>query len=398
MFMPRCSTPECMNEPVTTRHQSPSATKRAEEGTVLVDGAGDRRGVTADQRGDQPDRDVDADDDLADDHLGVAPEQRRRADHPLRVRRGAVRTLEAHRRLPHALRADRPVAPLAAHPGGSIGVSMATDGDVHAARRYRRVTACAVSTTSARGGKVISNDAGCPCQGVEGSATRSAPTPPTARSWSEPPKRDQSVSSTTCHSPWNGTPSRYPWRGTGVRLRDHHHDVVGGRGERRRQNENTECRWSSASSHPTLPSRSSSPVHRAGRRPWSCVQVPDESAHAVVLRLGEQPPVELAVVGPLALLGQLAAHEQQLATRVAPLPGQQAAEVGELLPVGRRASSRPASPCRARPRRGSGAAPSARGGRRPSGRSARRGGASGAAGRAGSSRACRASSRGSTSG
>jgi hypothetical protein len=52
-----------------------------------------------------------------------------------------------------------------------------------------------------------------------------------------------------------------------------------------------------------------------------------------VLGVLEQVPVQRALVAPLALLGQLAAHEQQLLAGVRPHVGVQAAQVGELLPA-----------------------------------------------------------------
>ena len=47
----------------------------------------------------------------------------------------------------------------------------------------------------------------------------------------------------------------------------------------------------------------------------------------------EQVPVERALVAPLGLLGELAAHEQQLLARVRPHVGVQRAQVGQLLPA-----------------------------------------------------------------
>ena len=47
----------------------------------------------------------------------------------------------------------------------------------------------------------------------------------------------------------------------------------------------------------------------------------------------EQVPVERVVVVPLAPLGELAAHEQQLLARVRPHVGVERAQVRELLPV-----------------------------------------------------------------
>ena len=46
----------------------------------------------------------------------------------------------------------------------------------------------------------------------------------------------------------------------------------------------------------------------------------------------EQPPVQRAALGPLRLLGELAAHEQQLLARVRPHEGEVGAQVGQLLP------------------------------------------------------------------
>ncbi len=73
------------------------------------------------------------------------------------------------------------------------------------------------------------------------------------------------------------------------------------------------------------------PQRRAGRGP--VVEVAHELLHAAVAGVGQQVPVERAVVVPLPLLGQLAAHEQQLLARVRPHPAVEGAEVGELLPA-----------------------------------------------------------------
>ena len=111
-------------------------------------------------------------------------------------------------------------------------------------------------------------------------------------------------------------------------------------------------RRSSASSHQNVESGSSSPLHSAGWATWRRLRSPTMCGDAVVARIGQEPPVELAVVGPLALLGQLGTHEEELAPGVAPLPGQEASEVGEAAAIRRPASCRSASPCRGRPRRG----------------------------------------------
>ena len=70
----------------------------------------------------------------------------------------------------------------------------------------------------------------------------------------------------------------------------------------------------------------------------------------------EQVPVEAPVGAPLLLLRDLAAHEQQLLARMRPHVRVERAQVRELAPAGRRASSRAASPCRGRPRRARAAA------------------------------------------
>ena len=54
---------------------------------------------------------------------------------------------------------------------------------------------------------------------------------------------------------------------------------------------------------------------------------------AGVLGVLEQPPVELAGLGPLGLLAELAAHEQQLLAGVGPHEGEVGAQVGQLLPA-----------------------------------------------------------------
>ncbi len=63
-------------------------------------------------------------------------------------------------------------------------------------------------------------------------------------------------------------------------------------------------------------------------RPVDGVQLAHEPRHA-----GVAGPVELRVVVPLAVLGELAAHEDQLLAGLRPQPRQVGAEVGALLPV-----------------------------------------------------------------
>ncbi len=61
------------------------------------------------------------------------------------------------------------------------------------------------------------------------------------------------------------------------------------------------------------------------------VEVLDEVVDAVVQRLLEQPPVEAAALGPLGLLAELAAHEEQLLAGVAPEVGEEGAQRRHLL-------------------------------------------------------------------
>ena len=62
------------------------------------------------------------------------------------------------------------------------------------------------------------------------------------------------------------------------------------------------------------------------------VHVAHHRVHARVLGVLEQPPVELAALGPLRLLAELAAHEEQLLARVRPHEREVGAQVGQLLP------------------------------------------------------------------
>ncbi len=62
------------------------------------------------------------------------------------------------------------------------------------------------------------------------------------------------------------------------------------------------------------------------------VQVADQTTHAGVARVVEEVPVECALLGPLAVLRELLAHEQQLLARMGPLPRQEGADAGQLLP------------------------------------------------------------------
>ena len=78
-------------------------------------------------------------------------------------------------------------------------------------------------------------------------------------------------------------------------------------------------------------------------RAIGAVEVLDQRVDAVVRRLVEQPPVQAPSVGPLALLGELRTHEQELLAGVGPLEGEIGPQVGQLLPpvAGHLAQQRP---------------------------------------------------------
>jgi hypothetical protein len=63
------------------------------------------------------------------------------------------------------------------------------------------------------------------------------------------------------------------------------------------------------------------------------IEVAYQPLDAGVVGIVEQEPVDLAVMVPLALLGDLAAHEQQLLARMRPHEAQIGAQVGEFLPA-----------------------------------------------------------------
>jgi hypothetical protein len=65
----------------------------------------------------------------------------------------------------------------------------------------------------------------------------------------------------------------------------------------------------------------------------SWVQVAHQALHAGVQRVVQQVPVQALVVVPLALLRELAAHEQQLLARVREHEAVVGPQVGELLPA-----------------------------------------------------------------
>ena len=69
-----------------------------------------------------------------------------------------------------------------------------------------------------------------------------------------------------------------------------------------------------------------------GQLPVGPVEVADEVLDAAVQRVVEQVPVQRALLGPLPLLPELAALEQQLLARVRPHVRQQRAQVGGLVP------------------------------------------------------------------
>ena len=63
------------------------------------------------------------------------------------------------------------------------------------------------------------------------------------------------------------------------------------------------------------------------------VEVGDQALHAAVLLPVQAIPVHRGVVVPLAVLGELVAHERQVLARVGPLVGEQRAHAGVALPV-----------------------------------------------------------------
>ncbi len=69
-----------------------------------------------------------------------------------------------------------------------------------------------------------------------------------------------------------------------------------------------------------------------GRR-VDTVHVVDQCLDAPVVRVLGQPPVQRAGLGPLGLLAELRAHEEQLLAGVRPHEGQVGAQVGQLLPA-----------------------------------------------------------------
>jgi hypothetical protein len=63
------------------------------------------------------------------------------------------------------------------------------------------------------------------------------------------------------------------------------------------------------------------------------VEVAHEIAKAAMHGIVEQVPVEAVVVIPLALLAELAAHEQELLAGMPPHKGEVGAQVGQALPA-----------------------------------------------------------------
>jgi len=63
------------------------------------------------------------------------------------------------------------------------------------------------------------------------------------------------------------------------------------------------------------------------------VQIANGGVDAAVLGVVEQPPVELARLGPLGLLAELHPHEHQLFPGMCPHEGEVGAQRGQLLPA-----------------------------------------------------------------
>ncbi len=63
------------------------------------------------------------------------------------------------------------------------------------------------------------------------------------------------------------------------------------------------------------------------------VEIAHQPLHALAHRLVQQMPVEAAIVIPLALLRELAAHEQELLARMRPHEPEIGAQIGEALPT-----------------------------------------------------------------
>ena len=63
------------------------------------------------------------------------------------------------------------------------------------------------------------------------------------------------------------------------------------------------------------------------------VQVPHPGLHSGVQRELKDPPLQAFLVGPLAFLPELVAHEEQLLARLRPLISEEQAQGGELLPL-----------------------------------------------------------------
>src|SRR5690348_10473159 len=72
---------------------------------------------------------------------------------------------------------------------------------------------------------------------------------------------------------------------------------------------------------------------QGGRIAIGAVEVADQVLDAAVFRLLEQVPIEAVVMVPLAVLRELAAHEQQLLAWVRPHESEVRAQVGESLPA-----------------------------------------------------------------
>ncbi len=63
------------------------------------------------------------------------------------------------------------------------------------------------------------------------------------------------------------------------------------------------------------------------------IQIAHQPLHAAMGRVVEQLPIGLPVVVPLALLPELAAHEQELLAGMRPHEPEIGAQIGETLPV-----------------------------------------------------------------
>ena len=211
-------------------------------------------------------------------------------------------------------------------------------------------TQAGASQTTPSGGRVRAADWARPCHATSSVQTSPLPTP-------LPPNSVASVLSTSTQRPaWQAEPVAVAW----------HRREVGDAGDgpsaavRIEAQERVHALVGVVGVDPAKPSGEKSAAHSAGSAASTRVERAHQRWTPRVHRSSSRCQSRLRLSRPLALLRELAAHEQQLLAGVRPHPRVQRPQVGELLPAVARHLVQQRALARARPRRGTAAARSSR--------------------------------------